>query len=461
MAYARLGNAYFETNQLVLGREAVRKAYELRDRVSERERLYIESHYYEDVSGELDKAVPAFQLWQETYPDDPIPYVNLGADYTSLGRHDLALEQDRKALQMEPTLGLVYSNLALEYASIEDYQRASQVLEQAQQRKLQYSTLIGAAYQLAFLRGDQAEMDRQVQRGMGHPWTEAWLLALQADTEAYYGRRSRAEQFTRRAVESARRHDDHETAVGYELMDALRDAEYGYPMRARSTASQALAADNGQQTLVLSALALARAGMTDKATAITHELERRFPTDTLLINYWLPTIRAAVALSDHLPSTALDSLQLSAPYELAAPKTPTTAALYPVYLRGLALLAMGNAEAAQREFQKLLDHRGLTQNYFLHPLAQLQSARAYAMLAQKNSIQTGASLPEALDRAGEAYQNFFTTWQHADGDIPILRQARIEWQEANARTAKPRLEGALSLTKTTARPAAGAVVTVH
>jgi hypothetical protein len=124
---------------------------------------------------------------------------------------------------------------------------------------------------------------------------------------------------------------------------------------------------------------------------------------------------------------------------------------------------MGNAEAAQREFQKLLDHRGLTQNYLLHPLAQLQSARAYAMLAQKNSIQTDGypSLPEALDRAGVAYQHFFATWQHADGDIPILRQARIEWQEANARTAKARLEGAISLTKTTARPAAGAVVTVH
>jgi hypothetical protein len=425
MAYARLGNAYFETNQLALGREAVSRAYALRDRVSQRERLYIESHYYEDVSGELDKAVQALQLWQETYPDDPAPYVNLGADYTTLGKHDLALDQDRKALAMEPGLGLLYSNLAMEYASLERYDDAKNTLQAAQHRNLQYATLIGSAYQLAFLRNDTAEMQRQVQRGMGHPWTEAWLLALEADTAAYYGRRSHAEQFTQRAVDSARRNDDQETAVGYQLMDALRDAEYGFSVRARKTAQQALTADNGQQTQVLGALALARANGGSTALAIVRELAQRFPDDTMLNDYWLPTIRAAAQLSEGDATAALNSLQVTTPYELASPKTPTTAAFYPVFLRGQALLSIGDAQSARKEFETILRHRGIAQNYLLAPLAELGLARACTMISHTQAQRASES---ALAQAHGAYEKFLTLWENADPEIPILQEAERESQ---------------------------------
>jgi eukaryotic-like serine/threonine-protein kinase len=434
MAYARLGNAYFETNQLALGRAAVSKAYDLRSRVSERERLYIESHYHEQVSGDLEKAVQVFQLWQETYPDDPVPYVNLGADYTTLGKHTQALEQDRKALQLEPELGLLYSNLALEYAGLEDYVSADKVLHEAQRRSLTYATLLGTAYELAFLGGDREEMQRQVQSSMNQPWTEAWLLALQADTEAYYGRRAHAGQLTRRAAASARRYDDHEAAVGYELMGALRDAEFGYTREAKAAARKALAEDDGQQTQILGALAMARAGGGVAALAIVRDLQRRLPDDTMVNNYWLPTIRAAAELSRDAPSAALQILQPVTPYDLASPKTPTTAALYPMYLRGLAYLSAAEPAQAAEEFRRILSHRGLAQNYLLLPLAQLQLARASAAMARRTALPpgSGASELQGQQRALQQYRQLLNVWNEADRTLPVLRKAQQELGEIEA-----------------------------
>ena len=222
-------------------------------------------------------------------------------------------------------------------------------------------------------------MERQVAAAVGSPGIESWLLALQGDTEAYYGRLTSAREYTLRAIASARHDGDEETALSYEVVGALREAEFGERQLAKRQADAPIAHDPGQQVLFLGALALARAGELQKALALASDLNRRFPKDTLLNDYWLPSIRAAVELDYGAPSEAIQHLEPTRRYELAAPQLPTNVLLYPVYLRGEACLLMGLSDKAQAEFQKILDHPGLAGNGLLGALAHLGMGRAYAM----------------------------------------------------------------------------------
>jgi serine/threonine protein kinase/tetratricopeptide (TPR) repeat protein len=419
MAYLRLATAYYNVNEASLASETAGKAYRLRERVSELERLHIDSVYYH-INGDLEKAAKVYELWLQTYPREYAPYQNLGLIHTELGQYEKALTEFREVRRLEPKRVSSYSNLAAVYRMLNRPEEAGEVLEQAQALKLNAPELGSFLYDLAFLRGDVGGMERQVKAAMGQPGTEDELLATQADTEAYHGRLRKSREFTHRAIESARRNGDEETAAGYEVVAALREGEFGNAELGRQEAGMAMAMAPGLQVKTLAALTLARATERKRALALADDLNRKYPSATLLQDYWLPTVRAAVELDRHNPAIAVDLLKPAELYELGTPSTPTNNVYpYPVYVRGEAYLLAREGSRAAAEFQKILDHPGVVVNSPLGALAHLGMGRAYALDA--------ATDPAARDKARTAYQDFLTLWKDADPDIPIYKQAKAEY----------------------------------
>jgi hypothetical protein len=256
-------------------------------------------------------------------------------------------------------------------------------------------------------------MDEQLAWAAGKPGDEDFLLSLQSDTEAYYGRLNKARDFTRRAVNSAVRAKSNETAALWQVNSALREAELGNAASAKQGVTSALGLSAGRDAEVIAAFTLARAGENTRAKTLAVELEKNYPTETLMKLYWLPAINAAIELNQGNTSHALEDLEVARSYELGGAGT-TINYIYPAYLRGQALLLAHNANAAAAEFQKLLDHRGIVLNFVTGALAHLQLGRAYAMAGDTAKAKT-------------AYQDFFALWKDADSDIPMLSQAKAEY----------------------------------
>jgi serine/threonine protein kinase/Flp pilus assembly protein TadD len=423
MAYAGLGAASYNLNHASIASVATRRAYELRGTVSERERLSIEGQYYTLVTGEIEKAIQVYQLWQKTYPNDVPPHVNLGAFLNVLGRHEQALEEHVQALRLDPTNGMIWADLANGYANVGQIEMVQKTLQDAQAHKVTSPAFLGLRYQIAFLKGDQNGMDRELSASLGQPGTEAYMLSLQACTEAYLGRLSRAREFTRRAVESARRYGDEDSASSYLASQALWEAEFGNADRSRTLIVQARAKSSDQSVLTLAAVTAARIGDLNTAKSIAAYLGRQSPRDTLINAYWLPTIRASMQIASGNPGRAVDLLQATLPYDLATPKIATP--LYSVYVRGIAYLALRQGPQAEAEFRKILDHPGIVGNYPLGALARLGIARADAIQAGLDAIHTS---PEKLAHCKSTYQDFLNLWKDADIETPLLRAAQSEYR---------------------------------
>ena len=422
------------------GAAALTKAYELRERVSQQEKFNIEFQYYEFVTGQTEKAIEVNRLWQQIFPRNKATYGNLGNLYQSLGQYEAALNQEVEALHTDIHSGYIYNVLASTYINLNQFDKAKAILSEAEARNAQDLYLPGIRYQLAFVRGDEGEMEKQVATTTGKPAIESWLLALRADTEAYRGHLAKAREFTDRAIKSARHDGMEENALAYAAVGALREAQFGNHAAALRQVNASLAHNYGQEPEVFIGLAYAQAGDEKKALAIVRDLNQRFPLNTLLNEYWVPTIRAAVELHRNNPSQAIEDLEQTNHYELASPPSVINAPLYPVYLRGEAYLAAGLPDKAQVEFKKILDHPGLTGNCLLGSLAHLALGRAYAMEAGipvvsapgKSGAEQHTSRtlepPDALAKARSAYQDFFSLWKDADAGTPILTQAQREYR---------------------------------
>jgi eukaryotic-like serine/threonine-protein kinase len=415
MAYARLGVAYFNLNQPTLAAESTTKAYELREHISAREKLYITCHYHDLVTGDIDQTIAAYRLLRQTYPHEESAYTNLNSAYTYSGRYEQALAEAQSALQVDPNDVINYTNLAGTYLNLNRFNDMKAVLEQAQARHLENQAMIWDFYAMAFLRGDSEDMARRLAAAMGKPGMEDQMLAMQSDTDAYFGRLEQARESTRLARASALRAGSQEAAALWQLDGALHEAELGDPQRGQQEALEAIAGGSSKNAQIMAALALARSGDRKQAQSLADGLSKQFPSDTFVNDYWVPSIRAAIALDEKNPGAALEVLQLTAPYELGSPP-PGIAFLYPVYLRGLAYLQAGEGKLAATEFQKVLDHRGIVLNFPTAALAHLQLARAKAMIGDK-------------DGAREAYRDFLALWKNADADNPVLRQAKAEFDK--------------------------------
>jgi len=414
MAYGALAVSYFNLGQRTRADENATKAFQLRERVSERERYRISAAYYTFATGELDKAIQAYELWQQSYPRDFLPIGNRGDLHMIEGEWGKALQETQDSLLLEPNSATAQSNLALIQLALNRTEDSKTTLEQARTRKLDSRALRLAAYETAFLEGNQETMQQQLDWAAGRRGEEDWLLSAQSDTEAYFGRLTKAREFSQRALESAVRADAKETAALWQVNNALREAEFGNARSAGQNALAALALAPGRDVRSVAALALARAGETTKAQKLAEALDRDFPQDTTVQGYWLPSIRAANEMNRKNSAKAVDVLQTAAPYELAQTQPFQVGMLYPIYLRGQAYLAARQGKEAGAEFQKIIDHRGIVVNFPLAALAHVDLARAYAL--QGNAAA-----------ARSAYQDFLTLWKDADPDTPILQQAKAEY----------------------------------
>jgi serine/threonine protein kinase/tetratricopeptide (TPR) repeat protein len=416
MAYALLGVIYSRSGESGLGAENTRKGYELRERVSEHERLHIESNYYYFVTGDLEKARQSFELWAQVYPRDFTPYTALGLISRALGQYDQALPQALTALRLGPERTANYANLAMAYIMLNRFGEARGPVEEAQAKKLDSPYLRVSLYQLAFLQNDAGGMAQQVTWAAGKPRVEDDLLDLEANTSAYSGRLREAREFFRRAADSAERAGEKETAATYFALSGLLEALFGNAEEARPRATLAMRRSAGRDAQYGAALALAYAGDDARAQALTDDLGKRFPEDTIVQFNYLPTLRARLTVGKGNASEALESLRAATPYELGQTTSGTYGwtALYPVFVRGEAYRAARQGSEAAAEFQKILDHRGVVLNEPIGALAHLQIGRAYAMQGD-------------TAKAKVAYQDFLSLWKDADRDIPILKEAKAEY----------------------------------
>jgi tetratricopeptide (TPR) repeat protein len=407
MAYTWIASSYFNVDEVGQAAEYARKAYALREKVSERERFFIEQNYYTLATGELEKAAQTNELWQQTYPRDDSPYEGLGVISALLGNWEKALEEWRGAMRLGPNAGGNYVGLGNAYRRLNRLDEAEAVYKQAEERKLENEDLLATRYLLAFLKGDAAQMAQWASAAIGKPGAEDLLLAEEADTEGWYGKLKNAHELTGRAMDSAQHNDAKERAAGYQAAAALREAEAGNREGARAEANAALKLAPNRGVRAGAALALARAGDTAGAEKLAAELDKTFPLDTRVQRYWLPTIRAGVALERKDPNRAIELLKAASTVELALP-WDLAVFLCPAHLRGEAYLMLQDGSRAAAEFQKFIDHRGLVANFPWGALARLGLARAYAL--QGNTT-----------KARSAYQDFLTLWKDADPDIPILK----------------------------------------
>jgi DNA-binding winged helix-turn-helix (wHTH) protein/tetratricopeptide (TPR) repeat protein len=413
-AYLALGTNYDNLAQASLAEANLKKAFELRDRVSERERVHITGDYYSIAIGDEEKAIQAYEIWTKSYPRDDLAPLELGSEYMWLGQWEQALLETQESLRLERNDVVAYVNLGQIYLALNHLDEAKSTLQQALDRKLDAGDLRLVMYNHAFLRGDAEEMRRQVEWGTGRPGSEDLLLSAQSDTEAYYGHIRKARDFSRRAVESALRAGAKETAAIRQADAALRDAEIGNWEEARQRTATVLTMGSGRGVRTLAALALARVGDARNADVATEKLAKSNPANTRLNYYWLTTIRAAIELGHKNPAKAIELLQPAGAYELGYSEPFQFGTLYPVYVRGEAYLALHQGSQAAAEYQKILYHRGIVLNCPTGALAHLGLARAYTMQGD-------------TAKAKAAYQDFLALWKDADPDIPILIAAKAEY----------------------------------
>jgi serine/threonine protein kinase/Flp pilus assembly protein TadD len=413
-AYASLGIRYNNLGQASLAVENVRKAYELRDRVSEREKYYISCTYFTLVTGELEKAIRQYELWIRDYPRDYVAETNLAVNYFTMGQFERAAAVTREALRLEPASILGYNNLGVAYFSMNRLDEAKSTFDEALAQKLDGPYLRQSIYYLDFLRNDAPGMQQQFDWAMGKPGAEDILLSAESDTQADHGHLLKARQLSSQAEESAKKNDSKETAAFWQGNAALREVEFGNAADGLKQAREALALAPGRDVKVEAALALARGGDVIAAQKLVDTLNQEFPLDTLMQNYWIPTVQAAIALQRHDSAQAIEILQASVPYELADPPPFSSGTMYPVYVRGQAYLGSANGALAAAEFQKILDHPGVIVNFPFSALSHLGLARARALSRNSAGART-------------AYQDFFALWKDADPDIPILKQAKAEY----------------------------------
>ncbi len=409
MAHAALGTCYFDLSEIGSAAEESRKAFDLRDRVSDVERFYIESHYYQYATGDLEKSAQVYNAWAQAYPRDFIPLNNLSVINQVLGQYEKALEQTRACLKIEPGNAAMYSGLVSNYVVLGRVEEAKATAADAISRNLDSPGLRTAIYTIAFVENDSAGMAKQVAWGKGQAGVEDNFLGADAGTNAYFGRMTRSRDLARLAADSAVAAGQKETAATYLGLSAIRDALIYDSTRARERAAATLALSKGRDVQPLATLAYAFTNDSARAQSLADDLSKRFPQDTLVQSIYMPVIHAQLAINHGDPQKALDTLAPYEKYDLSGWQF----GLVQIYIRGEAFLAQKNGPAAAAQFKKLLDNRNVDTGEITPPLAQLGLARAYALSGDSAKART-------------AYQDFLAAWKDADPDIPILKQAKSE-----------------------------------
>jgi serine/threonine protein kinase/predicted Zn-dependent protease len=414
LAYAALGQMYSNIGEDQTAIEYIKLAFDRRERTSEKEKFYIESHYYDVVTQDMMQAIETYELWTKAYPRDDVPRNNLGVSHARLGQYERALREAQEAVHLDPNNALAVANVGFQFLALNRFDEARMAFEQELRRRPDDMASRIGMYVIASLRGDTAAMQQHVAWASGKTGAEGVFFSLERGTAAYYGKLAKARGFVQRSITADLRENLKTNAAAAPALASIFEADYGDLESARKDAAAALAAAPGEIAKISAALSLAETNDVSRAEAIAAELNQRFPHSTLLNNIWLPSIRARIALSRGDPAQAIKLLQVTLQNDLA--QNPPLPSLYPAYLRGQAYLRAQQPDAAAQEFQKILDHRGIVGNSPVAALAHLGLAHAYAL--------TGDSA-----KARTKYQDFFALWKDADPDIPILKQAKAEYEK--------------------------------
>jgi eukaryotic-like serine/threonine-protein kinase len=421
MAYADLGIAYSDIGESVLSAESTTKAWQLRDRVSDREKFFIDFIYEREVTGNLEKAYQTLETWYQTYPsgEQPSPHDLIGGLSThGTGRFERAIEISREQIAADPTVVFGYHNLASSLFFLDRFAEAEKTLEQAAERKVEEPYFLVFRYTLAALKDDKEQMDRVVALSKGKHGAEHWVAHAEALALARSGRLQDSRRSSSRAVNLALQEGQREKAASYRAAHAVWEAVCGNGAEAKSNALAALELSRGREVQYAAGLALALSRESSRSEALASDLEKRFPEDTFVKFTYVPVLRAVSALQRGKPINSLDELQTSLPYELAANGLNFNhfylGGLHSAYVRGATLMATHRYAEAAAEFQKILDHRGLVGLDPVGALSHLQLGRAYLLVGDRI-------------KAKGAYQDFLSLWKNADPDIPILKTARAEY----------------------------------
>jgi eukaryotic-like serine/threonine-protein kinase len=411
LAHADIGLVYGNFGEMRLSNEYLRKAYELRDRVSEAERFRITAFYYGFTTGELEKENQTYELWMQSYPREPVTHHDLAVNYAIFGQFEKALAEYQVARRLDPRNALTLGNICNIYASTGRLDEAKSILQEARKQGLEHLNLEICAYRLALFQNNATEMERAVAWSVGRPGEEDTMLNTESGRQAYFGRLEKAREFARRAVDSERRDGFKQVASSVEASSALREAEMGNARVAQQQLTASLA--SGEDVMDNAAMTLALLADTSKAQKFADDLNKLQPLDTYAQQVKLPIIRAQIEIAHAKASQAVEILKGAAPFGLGTCNDPAAQWCLPYWL-GMAYLAAGQGTAAAGQFQELLNQRHFLMGSYRAPLAQLGLARAYALAGD-------------AAKARAAYQDFLTLWKDADPDIPILKEAKSEY----------------------------------
>jgi eukaryotic-like serine/threonine-protein kinase len=416
VAHAQLGTTYSIAGESVLGIQHTTRAFELRERATDNERFFITATYHRQVTGNLEQALQAFDLWAQTYPRTFDSY-GLASGFVTKGqgRYEGCIERAAKAEAVDPQAPFGYLNAAACYMYLDRLDEAAAALQRGVDRKTAGPNFIPYYFFLAFLRGDDAAMEREFARARGQD-VEADLTNTKALALARSGRLQLAGSFARRAIELAQNARERGRAAIFQAAPAVWLAFFGNVAEARRAAGMALNFSTGRDVTYAAAFALALSGELSRSQALLKDLEARFPQDTTVNISYLPALRGLIALQQGKPAEALQKLEPALPNEFALPGTAFIAdfgSLYPAYVRGQTYLAARRPADAAVEFRKIISHRGLVLVDPVGAVARVQLARALAA----SGDTAGARV---------AYEDFLTLWKQADPDVPLLKQAQTE-----------------------------------
>ncbi len=410
-AYAVLGSIYFNLAQAGLSKENLQRAYELRNRVSERERFYIVSSYYQLVTGESAKTIQNSNEWIRSYPGDATPHLHLAREYGLRGQYEQNAQQLREAIRLEPDTFTPYFDLILAYIELKRLDEAEATYDAAKAHHIDNENLQIARYFLAFVEGDAATMRKLVDAAKGRLGFQERFEIEAAVTAAYFGQIAKEREMFEDAASVALANGANDSAAEHYIGSAWIDAEIGNSSAAREIAAKALAISRNRSSTERAALTFAMAGDAAQAEGLAEELDRQFPVSTLMQNYTLPTIRAAIAIDRKQPDRAVEMLKRALPYEYAM---DSYADLQPAYVRGLAYLELKDGNKAAAEFEKVIDNPGIVTNSIIGSLSYVQLARAEEMSGDHDAARTH-------------YQDFLALWKDADPDVPIYKKAKAEY----------------------------------
>jgi serine/threonine protein kinase/predicted Zn-dependent protease len=421
MAYAALGRMYGDIADDALSRQNIGKAYELRDRASDREKFFIAANYNVSVTGNIENAQQICELWEHAYPRDGRARTHLaGFIYPVFGKFEKSIEEARIAIEVEPDFPVGYSVLSGNYVALDRPAEAENTLQRASDRKLKSPIFWIRGYDVAFLKGDRAGMERIAALGRNASGVEDEIADKEAFVLAYSGHLQMALTMAKRAAELARQKTHPDRAALWETGPALWEAFLGNAREAKKRANALIELSKDRNVEYGAAFALALSKDSSGAQTLVNDLQKRFGEDTSVKFSYLPTLRALIAMNHGEPAKAIEFLQAAVPNDLGAPgsRPGNFGVLYPVYVRGEAFLAAHQGAEAAVEFQKILDHRGIVLGDPMGVLAHLQQGRAFALSGDKS-------------RAKAAYADFFTLWKNADQDIPIVKQAKKDYAALN------------------------------